>query len=326
MQQEQSSRGYQPPDPIPVPPIYAWPVKPLAAVKYLLVDMLMPWGYLFIALAVFAWHFLTPGMQTMAAIEPGWVALIWLRNAMLLTLVAGGLHWWLYIRKGQDMAFKFNARWPARNSEKFLWRDQVKDNMFWSIVSGVTVWSIYEAVTLWMYASGRMPYLAVSDHPVYFTAAVWGVFFWSTFHFYLNHRALHWPPLYKVAHELHHRNLNTNPWTGISMHPVEHVIYFSVFILWWFVPVHPIVILLTGFFQGISPAVSHSGFDRVKLSGNSNITAGDQFHHLHHKLFNLNYGNVTTPMDRVFGSWHDGTPESMAAMRTRLRELKAHQA
>ena len=33
------------------------------------------------------------------------------------------------------------------------------------------------------------------------------------------------------------RNTNTGPWTGISMHPLEHVIYFSLFLLWWVVPV-----------------------------------------------------------------------------------------
>ncbi|MDH3715129.1 MAG: sterol desaturase family protein, partial [Gammaproteobacteria bacterium] len=99
-----------------------------------------------------------------------------------------------------------------------------------------------------------------------------------TFHFYLNHRLLRWPPLYHVAHALHHRNVNTGPWTGISMHPLEHLIYFSLLLLWWVVPVHPVVVVLTGFYQGISPAVSHSGFDQVVLGGGTRVSAGDLFH------------------------------------------------
>lgn len=31
------------------------------------------------------------------------------------------------------------------------------------------------------------------------------------------------------------------------MHPLEHVIYFSLFLLCWVVPVHPTVVVLTGF-------------------------------------------------------------------------------
>ena len=36
---------------------------------------------------------------------------------------------------------------------------------------------------------------------------------------------LHIPFLYKHVHALHHRNINVGPWSGLSMHPVEHIIY-----------------------------------------------------------------------------------------------------
>ena len=42
------------------------------------------------------------------------------------------------------------------------------------------------------------------------------------------HRLLHWKPLYKHVHYLHHKNVNPNPWSGMAMHPVEIVIYLSV--------------------------------------------------------------------------------------------------
>ena len=261
------NEGYQPPDPIDVPPLYAWPPRPLAVIKWLAGSLLFPWGLFFIALAVAAWVFLTPDLERMASLEPGWVALIWLRNAALLTLVAGGLHWWLYMKRGQGRAYKYNPRWLATANSKFLWGNQVKDNMFWSLVSGCTIWTLYESVTLWLYASGQLTVIGWSEAPVYLGFMVLLVFFWSTFHFYLNHHLLHWAPLFRLAHELHHRNANTGPWTGISMHPLEHVIYFSVFALWWVVPVHPVIVILTGLYQGIGPSVSHSGFDQLMLKG-----------------------------------------------------------
>lgn len=160
--------GYQPPDPIEVPPLYAWPPRPAAALRWLAGNLLFPWGLFFIALAVVAWKYLTPSLETMATLDPGWI-------------------------------------------------------------------------------------------------------------------------------------------------------YFTVFMLWWVVPVHPVIVILTGFYQGISPSISHSGFDQLLLKGGRRVTAGDQFHHLHHRYFHVNFGNTPMPVDKLFGSWHDGTPASHAAFRDMLR-------
>ncbi len=314
-----SRNAYQPPEPIAVPPLYAWPPRPLATLRWLATGLLFPWGLILIALAVIAWHYLTPDLSAMRELHPGWMLLIWLRNAALLTLVAGGLHWWLYVRRQQERAYKFDGRWLATDSHKFLWRNQTRDNMFWSLASGCTVWTLYESLTLWAYANDHIASVAWEDAPVYLAAMTLAVFFWSTLHFYLNHRLLHWPPLYRMAHALHHRNVNIGPWSGIAMHPLEHLIYFSVFALWWVVPVHPVVVILSGFYQGIGPSISHSGFDYVKLGERIRVSAGDHFHQLHHQHFEVNYGNTPAPMDKLFGTWHDGTAAAQAALKHRRR-------
>ncbi len=315
---------YQPEKTIGLPVLYAWPPRPLATLRYLLVGLLFPWGYFLFGLAFVTWEFLTPSFATMATLEPGWIALLWLRNAGLLCLVAGGLHWYLYMRRAQQGEFKFHRRWLATDDEKFLWGNQVRDNMFWSLVSGVSFWTAYEAVTYWIYASGRLPTVEYAN-PLYHFAMFYVVIAWSTAHFYFVHRFLHYGPVYRVAHELHHRNVNTGPWTGISMHPLEHSVYFTVFVLWWFVPVHPIVIILTGFFQGLSPAISHSGFDFIK-AGRLRLSTGDWYHQLHHQYFNFNYGNTPTPFDRLFDSWHDGSKASLERHRQRQRERRRQAA
>jgi sterol desaturase/sphingolipid hydroxylase (fatty acid hydroxylase superfamily) len=313
---------YQPESTIGLPVLYAWPPRPLKALRYLLFDMLFPWGHLYIGLAFVSWYYLTPALASMAEFEPGWIAQIWLRNAALLTLVAGGLHWWLYLRRGQERRYKYHDRWPETDNRKlFLWGNQVWDNLFWSIVSGVTICTAYEAITFWIYANGYRAVPAIGEHPVYFGAMILFVFFWGTFHFYCVHRFMHWQPVYKVVHELHHRNVNTGPWTGISMHPLEHLLYFSVFILFWLVPVHPVVIVLLSLFMAIGPAPSHSGFNFVAIGG-KRFFAGDWYHQLHHQYFNFNYGNTVTPLDRVFGSWHDGSRESLQAQKARKRRQR----
>ena len=179
---------YQPDAPIKLPPLYAWPPRPRAALRWLFSSLLFPWGFFFIGLSFVAWYLLTPPLAEMAELRPGWVALLWLRNAALLTLVAGGLHWLLYIRRRQGRRCKFDRRWPNTGSEMFLWRDQVRDNMFWSIASGVTIWTLYEAVTLRLYAGGALPVPPLHEFPLYCAVMMIGVFFWSTAHFYFNHR------------------------------------------------------------------------------------------------------------------------------------------
>ena len=292
------------PERIGVPPLFAWPPQPRAALRWLLFDLMAPWGFFWMVLAVLVWQFMTPSLESMHNFSIGWFVQLWIRNAVILAAIAGSLHWWFHMHRGQERDTKFIAPWLATDDPKFLWRDQVLDNMTFSVVSGVTIWTCYEAATWWWYANGYVSTVSFAEQPVYCVLMIWGVFCWSTLHFYLNHRLLHFKPFYTIAHERHHRNVNTGPWSGISMHPLEHLIYFTVFLLWWVIPVHPVVIILTGLFQGVSPAVSHSGFDYLKVGNRLKIPTGDNFHNMHHRLFNVNYGNSIMPIDRLFNSWN----------------------
>lgn len=304
---DESIKPFVPDYKIVPPALYQWPPKPLAALRWILIDLWFPVFFIFIGLGFLTWHFFTPSVETMATLRPGWIGLIWLRNIVYLLLFAGGLHWWLHIKRAQGSKFKFHKDWLAKDSKKFLWGDQVLDNMFWSLVSGVTFWTFFESLTWWIYASGKQPMLSIEQHPVYFVVMLWSVLFWNTAHFYITHRAIHWGPLYKNVHELHHRNINIGPWSGLAMHPVEHLIYFSPPVLWWFVPVHPVVIMVTILFVGLSPALTHAGFHHLVLKGGKLIYLGDWFHQLHHRYFNVNYGGKIAPLDYVAGSWHDGS-------------------
>ena len=47
--------GYQPAM-IEIPPLYAWPPKPLAALRWLLFGMLFPWGMVYIDKLFGSWN------------------------------------------------------------------------------------------------------------------------------------------------------------------------------------------------------------------------------------------------------------------------------
>ncbi|MEJ1937377.1 hypothetical protein WDZ92_44850, partial [Nostoc sp. NIES-2111] len=46
-------------------------------------------------------------------------------------------------------------------------------------------------------------------------------------------------------------------------------------------------------------------------------------HYLHHKYFEVNYGDGLVPLDRLFGTWHDGSPEGEARMNARFQKRRA---
>ena len=281
--------------------------------------MIGPFLLFYAALSFAVWEWLTPSLATTSELAFDWIALIWLRNLALLTLFAGGLHYVLYVRRNQGERYKYTTRWMAKGSAKYTANDQVIDNMIWSLGSGVAVWSAYEVATWWIMANDADLIRSWSSDTVYLAVMVGAVVLWSQLHFYGAHRLVHIDPLYGWAHALHHRNVNTGPWTGISMHPLEHLVYFSAVALLWTVPSHPVVVLMLLLYLGISPAVSHSGFEKIVFFGRFTVGAGDYFHHLHHRYFEVNYGNRLVPLDALLGSYHDGTPEAHQRMKDRRR-------
>lgn len=309
---------YEPEVPLTISPLFAWPPRPRELVSVNARSLAAPLVVLYGGLAAVIWYLLTPSVAAMTELRPGWMLTVWARNLALLTLWAGGLHHVLYRRRIQGDRLKYNTRWMS-TSPKFTRSDQVVDNMVWSLGSGVLVWSAYECATWWIMANNAHLVRSWTDDWPYLVVLVIAMVFWSQLHFYLNHRLLHVAWLYRAAHSLHHRNLNTGPWSGISMHPLEHLLYFSAPVLLWVVPSHPVVVLMLLVYSGMSPAASHCGFERVELFGRWSIGAGDYYHHLHHRFFECNYGNRLVPVDVLFGTYHDGTPEAHQRMRARRR-------
>jgi sterol desaturase/sphingolipid hydroxylase (fatty acid hydroxylase superfamily) len=206
---------------------------------------------------------------------------------------------------------------------QFLWGNQLYDNIFWSCVSGGTIWTAYEVVMLWAYANNKLPYVDFKEQPVYFVLLLCSIQLWRLFHFYWTHRISHWPPLYKAAHYLHHKNINVGPWSGLSMHPIEHLLYFSCILIHWVVPSHPIHMLFNGQHAALTPAQGHLGFEKVVVKDNVEVAGASYFHQLHHRYFEVNYGEPDMPFDHWFGTSHDGSPEAHARMQARLKGRRA---
>lgn len=314
--------NHRPPTPIAQNPLFLWPPNPKAIIKwYAAFWFEISTTTLCFVLALGAYFLILPDLAQMQIFSADWMIRVWLANLVPQCLIAGALHHWLITRKGQGDTSKFDSRDQNRKNGSFSFGNQVHDNMFWHIVSGITLWSLAQIGVFWMMANGYAPRLLFPDNPVWFVAAFVLIPIWSSFHFYWVHRLLHWPPLYKMAHSLHHRNINVGPWSGISMHPIEHALFYTNFLIHLVVPTHPLHVMFHGYVQSTHPVFSHSGFENLVVKENPQLRMGVFFHQLHHRYFECNYGTVEMPWDRWFGSYHDGTGKATDDARARKTQI-----
>jgi len=300
-------------------PLFEWPTKPGRILRWFfgVPGYLLPWNVFYFGAAMAIYFFATPSSTTMKTWSVGWIAAILVRNLVLVVVWYGLFHYRLYRRRAQDTRFKYNARWP-RTSDRFTFGSQTRENVAWTLLSGVPILTAWEVVTHWLFANGHIPWLHWSQNPVWFVALFLLIPFWRELHFYATHRLIHAPRLYKTIHSLHHRNTNPSPFSGLSMHPLEHLVYFSAVAIHWIVPSNPVHAMFTLTHLTMAPVPGHSGFEEIELGDSTLLDTNGLAHYLHHKYFEVNYSDGAVPFDRWFGSFHDGSPEAHARMKDRL--------
>jgi len=131
-------------------------------------------------------------------------------------------------------------------------------------------------------------------------------------HFYATHRLLHSVPyLYKHVHSVHHQSRNPDPWSGLSFHVVEAVIFFSalpVVTAAW--PGHISYASHRFFFLGLvlgagGVHAAHDGFpldaQRVPRKVPFAFIPSAYHHNVHHVKVVYNFGGFPL-WDVVFGT------------------------
>lgn len=237
--------------------------------------------------------------------EWSWITFIVLRNLLIHLPMTEFWHWVLYTSNYKDSIHdkKFNPVMPE---------DWTRDRVFTMI--GVLLLSLQECFVIHLYATGVIqPYADFWSRPIFGILYVAFLIYWGDFHFYFAHRVMHpWFSmdskyrnidfgrfLYRHVHSLHHKSYNPGPWSGLSMHPVEHIIYFTRQWFPLFTPFHMFHFYFSSYHASISPLIGHDGYDSPG--------SGSAFHYLHHAHFECNYGTPMVPLDRWFGTFQDGS-------------------
>jgi sterol desaturase/sphingolipid hydroxylase (fatty acid hydroxylase superfamily) len=302
-------------------PLFDWPPKPKGAI----LALTKRWStisrnVLFLGMAFLVFGYLIPDDTAMRNLSLEWVGSTFLRNYLFMLVIAGGLHLYLFTFRLQGSRLKYDPREKHGKSRKFSFRNQVWDNMFWSLASGTTIWSIYEVLYFWGVANDVIPSLSLGEYSIVFLIWILAIPVLTSSHFYFIHRLLHWLPLYRAVHRLHHRNIDIGPWSGMSMHPIEHILYLSSVLIHFVIPSHPVILLLHIYSRSLGPAFSHAGFEKLKIGDTTVVDAGDFHHQLHHRYFECNYGTTDAPWDKWFGTDHDGSDEATIRIRQQCKQ------
>ena len=130
--------------PIKVPPFFSWAPKPAEMWQWLSARWLRLSGNVIVlGICLAVWTFAQPALEQVETLSLGWIAQIWLRNLVLMFVVAGSLHWFFFMRKGQGKRLKLDPRNLAAKGKQFNFGGQVKDKMLWSLTSDVGFWTAY---------------------------------------------------------------------------------------------------------------------------------------------------------------------------------------
>jgi lathosterol oxidase len=239
-----------------------------------------------------------------------WIIPVFGFNYLCMVSTFGFWHWWTYHGPYASTLnrFKFNPEDPYQGPEGAA---ALRREIFYTFL-GWTQSSVLQCVGTWAYATGRAPfYEDFWSRPIFSLTTLLLVNLWRTTHFYWVHRLMHpwgwkgpWAAwdlgatLYRHVHSLHHKSVNPGPWSGLSMHPVEHFLYYSCAWVCLATPLHPTVFLFAKFHADVSPVGGHDGHEDPGGGG-----AG--YHWLHHHRYEVNFGVPTIDWDRFMGTFVD---------------------
>ena len=308
--------------PLQVSPVFQWPPNPLKIMKWFWESwFLITEKLIILALTFASYYWFSPSIDAARSLDVEWISLIYIRNFFLALVIGGLLHLWFYTFSAQGKNLKYDPRPLMVKGKQFTLGGQIKDNMFWTLGSGVLIWSAFEIVLLWGLANGYVQNIEFSDTPIWFVALFFLIPLWESFYFYVIHRILHFPLLYRYIHSIHHRNINVGPWSGMSMHPAEQFVFLGSVFVHLIVGAHPLHIIFHLQYYFLTAITTHTGFQGLLIGDKNRLALGTFHHQMHHRYFECNYGSLEIPWDKWFGSFHDGTIEANKKMQERRNNI-----
>jgi sterol desaturase/sphingolipid hydroxylase (fatty acid hydroxylase superfamily) len=319
-----NKRGdWSPKAPAEVAPIWQFPPQLRKILKWL-PHYFFPYDIIWLLSVAAWWNWVLPDVETMKTLAWGWILKLFAINSVAVFAFYGAYELRLYILRAQGTRFKYNGKWPSEHKSDVFWfKSQNVDGMLRTLLHAMPIWTAIEVVILMAYANGVVPWLSFAEHPYYLVAVALVIPIIHEAHFYVIHRLIHVPFLYKHVHSVHHNSVNPSPYSSLSMHPVELLLYLGMAFWHLIIPSNPLLALYQLHRAGFGAIPGHIGFDRIEVGQETGVDTHAYIHYLHHKYFEVNYGDGLVPFDKWFGTFHDGSKQGEARMQARFEEKRA---
>ena len=183
------------------------------------------------------WEFAAPDLAKAESFAVGWMAQIWIRNILLVAVIAGALHWWLWMRMAQQ-DLRYDSRPMARTSASSSSTIRRRTTSL-TLVSAMLIGTLWESVGWWAYANDIAPMITWGDNPIWFVllfliVPVWSIAYFSVTHWLLT-VAPSTPTCTRGTQERQRRAV-----VRLAMHPLEHVVLYADVLLFLVLPAHPV--------------------------------------------------------------------------------------
>lgn len=166
---------------------------------------------------------------------------------------------------------------------------QIQMEIFYSVLTSL-VFAFFGVVTglLWELGYTQI-YLEFNTYPLWYMPL--SLILFSLVHeiwFYVTHRWMHRPKIFKIFHKVHHLSKEPSPWASFSFHPLEALVESIILpLMVLIIPIHPTMFILYLTLMTFSAINNHLG---IELFKNPGLLISAKHHSDHHRYFNCNYG------------------------------------
>jgi lathosterol oxidase len=152
------------------------------------------------------------------------------------------------------------------------------------------------------------PNINDKGYTYYIFSIVLMIFLHDTY-FYWTHRLMHWKPLFKAVHRVHHLSINPTPFAAYAFHPLEAVVEIGIIPLIAFtIPHHTSAIVIFSLYSLLLNVMGHVGYELFPKGFASHKWFKwhntSTHHNMHHRLTKCNYGLYFNIWDRLTGTNH----------------------
>jgi len=205
-------------------------------------------------------------------------------------------------KKRKYWHLKIQQRFPGKEHILREIRYSFYTVFIFGIVIAQVAWASKERWTLIYYPIDKYGY------PYYFFSIILMIFVHDAY-FYWTHRLLHWKPLFKHVHKVHHLSLNPTPFSSYAFHPVEALVEIGIIPLLVFtIPYHVSAICIFSVYTLVMNVLGHMGYEFFpkgfashKIFKWHNTPTN---HNMHHRYVKCNYGLYFNIWDRVLKTNH----------------------